>query len=501
MPLPRRKSACPAQGAVAVHDHHANANHGQSPAWTLIVASLALMMAFLDALVVTTALPTLRTSLHASLGSLEWTVNAYNLAFACLLLTGAALGDRFGRRQMLCAGLALFTTASLLAGLAPTAGVLIAARALQGAGAAIMVPLTLTLVTGAYPPERQNWAIGIWSGAGALSGAIGPFAGGAIVQEIGWHWIFWVNVPVGLALIPIALLRVRESHGGHPRLDITGVALATTGLSAITWAIIRTDTAGWGSPQVVVPLAAGLAIVALFAFWERRTQHPMLSPEMFRRASFTAANGISFCLFAGLFGALFLMSQFFQTAQGRTPLQAGTQLLAWSATGVVAAPITGRLADRHGNRPFMLAGLLMQTAGLACVAIIARGQTPFWEMAPLLAIAGSGTAMVFPAVASVVMASVAPRQAGIASGINNALRELGGVFGVAVLASVFSRPGVYSSPGMFVAGFRSALWIAVAFSAAGIPLALSLKPTSAPGAARGGQAEHSSAEAQQAAGR
>src|SRR5579875_2268315 len=299
----------------------------------------------------------------------------------------------------------------------------------------------------------------------------------------------------------IALLRVRESHGGHPRLDITGVALATTGLSAITWAIIRTDTAGWGSPQVVVPLAAGLAIVALFAFWERRTQHPMLSPEMFRRASFTAANGISFCLFAGLFGALFLMSQFFQTAQGRTPLQAGTQLLAWSATGVAAAPITGRLADRHGNRPFMLAGLLMQTAGLACVAIIARGQTPFWEMAPLLAIAGSGTAMVFPAVASVVMASVAPRQAGIASGTNNALRELGGVFGVAVLASVFSRPGAYGSPGMFVAGFRSALWIAVACSAVGIPLALSLKPTTAPGAAREGQAGHSSAEAQQAAGR
>jgi EmrB/QacA subfamily drug resistance transporter len=455
-------------------EDNTGANLRWSPAWTLVVASLALMMAFLDALVVTTALPDLRVSLHSSLASLEWTVNAYNLAFACLLLTGAALGDRFGRRRMLCAGLALFTGASLLAGFAPTIGVLIAARAIQGIGAAIMVPLTLTLVSGAYPPNRQGWAIGIWSGVGGLSGAIGPFVGGAIVQEIGWHWIFWINIPVGLALIPTALLRVSESRGGHPRLDILGVALATTGLSCITWAIIRTSAVGWGSPEVIAALIAGLAIIALFAGWERRTPHPMLPVAMFRRASFTAANGISFCLFAGLFGALFLMSQFLQTAQGRTPLQAGAQLLAWSATGVFVAPIAGRLADRHGNRPFMIAGLLMQTAGLAGLAVIAHEDTAFLEMAPLLTIAGSGTAMVFPTVANELMASVAPPQAGIASGTNNALRELGGVFGVAVLASVFTRPGVYSSPATFVTGFRSALWIAVAFSAAGIPLALSL---------------------------
>jgi EmrB/QacA subfamily drug resistance transporter len=484
-----------------VHDHPATADRQHSPAWTLAVASLALMMAFLDALVVTTALPTLRTSLHTSLASLEWTVNAYNLAFSCLLLTGAALGDRFGRRRMLCAGLTLFTGASLLAGLAPTAGVLIAARVLQGAGAAIMVPLTLTLITGAYPPERHNWAIGIWSGVGGLSGAIGPFAGGVIVQETSWHWIFWINIPVGVALIPAALLRVRESHGGHPRLDITGVALATAGLSAVTWAIIRTDTAGWGSPQVIVPLIAGLTVILVFVSWERRTPHPMLSPAMFRQARFTTANAISFCLFGGLFGALFLMSQFFQTAQGRTPLQAGAQLLTWSATGVIVAPVAGRLAGRHGNRPFMIAGLLMQTAGLAGLAVIARSHTPFWEIAPLLTIAGSGTAMVFPTVAAEVMSSVKPHQAGIASGTNSALRELGGVFGVAVLASVFARPGVYSSPEAFAAGFRSALWIAVAFSAIGIPLALSLKPAaSGPGTAPAGQAEHSTAAAPQVPG-
>jgi EmrB/QacA subfamily drug resistance transporter len=456
-------------------EHNADAARRWNPTWTLAVASLALMMAFLDSLVVTTALPTLRVSLHSSLTTLEWTVNAYNLSFACLLLTGAALGDRFGRRRMLCTGLAIFTGASLLAGSAPTTGVLVAARAMQGAGAAIMVPLTLTLVTGAYPPERRGWAIGIWGGVAGLSGAIGPFIGGAVVQTIGWHWIFWINLPVGLALIPIVLLRVRESHGGHPRLDIPGAGLATTGLFGITWAIVRTNTAGWGSSEVIATLIAGLAVVGLFVLWERRTTHPMLSLAMFRQASFTAANGISFCLFAGLFGALFLMSQFLQTAQGRSPLQAGAELLVWSATGLFVAPIAGRLAGRHGNRPFMLAGLVMQTAGLACLAIIARTHTPFLEMAPLLLIAGAGTAMVFPTVANEVMASVAPHETGIASGTNSALRELGGVFGIAVLASVFTRPGVYSSPDTFVAGFRSALWVAVAFSAAGIPLALSIK--------------------------
>ena len=448
-----------------------------NPVWTLAAASLALMMAFLDALVVTTALPALRSSLHSSLADLEWTVNAYNLTFACLLLTGAALGDRFGRRRMLCVGVAIFVGASLLAGSAPTIGVLVAARALQGAGAAIMVPLTLTLVLDGYPPERRGWAIGIWSGIGALSGAIGPFVGGAVVQAIGWHWIFWINLPIGLAVIPMALLHVRESYGGHPRLDVVGVALATAGLFGITWGIVRTNALGWGSTEVVATLVAGLTIVGAFVLWERRAPHPMLSLAMFRRASFSVSNAISFCLFAGVFGALFLMSQFFQTAQGHSPLRTGAELLAWSATGLLVAPTAGRLADRYGNRPFMVVGLIMQAAGLACVAIVARRDASFFEVAPLLTLSGIGTAMVFPTVANEVMASVAPEQTGIASGTNNALRELGGVFGVAVLASVFNRAGVYSSPDAFVTGFRSALWVAVAFTAVGIALALSSRRT------------------------
>jgi EmrB/QacA subfamily drug resistance transporter len=447
-----------------------------NPAWTLVAASLALMMAFLDALVVTTALPTLRQSLHSTLPNLEWTVNAYNLALACTLLTGAALGDRFGRRKMFCAGVTVFIAASLLAGAASSVDVLIAARALQGIGAAVMVPLTLTLVIEAYPPDRHGWAIGIWSGIAALCGALGPVVGGGVVQAIGWHWIFWINLPVGLAILPVALLRFRESYGGHPRLDIVGLVLATAGLFSITWAIVRTDTISWGGTGVILPLLVGVAIMAAFLLWERRTAHPMLPLALFRRASFSAANAIGFCLFASVFGGLFLMSQFFQTAQGRTPLEAGAALLVWSAWGFFVGPATGRAAGRYGNRPLMFAGLVLWTAGLGCLALIAHRHTGYLEMAPLLALAGIGGPMVFTTVAGEVMGSVPAEQIGIASGTNNALRELGGVFGIAVLATAFNRPGVYTSPDTFVSGFRSALWVAVGFSAIGILLTGFLKP-------------------------
>jgi EmrB/QacA subfamily drug resistance transporter len=447
-----------------------------NPAWTLIAASAALMMAFLDALVVTTALPTLRTSLDGSLGDLEWTVNAYNLAFACLLLTGAALGDRFGRRRVFCIGLTIFIGASLLAGAAWSVDALVVARALQGVGAAVMVPLTLTLVTEAYPPERRGFAIGVWSGVAALSGAFGPIVGGAVVDVANWHWIFLVNLPIGLAILTVALLRFRESHGGQPRLDVVGVVLVTAGLFGVTAGIIRTNTAGWGDARAIALMVGGLLLVGVFLAWERRSRHPMLPLTMFRRPSFGAANGVSFFLFAGLFGALFLMSQFFQIAQGRTPLQTGAALLAWSAWGFVVAPLTARFAMRYGNRPFMLAGLALQTAGFAAIALTAGTDTSYLELAPFLALSGIGIAMVFPTVAGEVMGSAAPAEIGIASGTNNALRELGGVFGVAVLASVFNRAGVYGSPQIFVDGFRSALWIAVVFSVAAIPLAALLGP-------------------------
>ncbi|MEV4557732.1 MFS transporter [Kitasatospora sp. NPDC049285] len=441
-------------------------------AWTLVLASLGVFMTALDTLVVTTALPVLRVSLHGSLTDLEWTVNAYNLCFACLLLTGAALGDRFGRRRMYCVGLGVFTAASAAAALSPTVGALIAARAVQGAGAALVMPLTLTLISEAFPRAQRGTAIGLWGGIAGLAVAAGPVVGGAVVQGISWHWIFWLNVPIGVALIPLAATRLTESFGPRPRLDLLGLLLAGAGLLGLTWGLVRANTAGWTSAEVLGSLLAGALLVAVFLWWEGRSPHPMLPLSLFRRRSFAAANGVSFFLYAGLFGALFLMSQFFQSAQGLTPLQAGVRLLAWTAAPVVVAPFAGRLADRYGNRPFIVTGLLMQTIGLAWVAATASPDLGFAALAAALTVAGVGTSLVFPTVANEVMGSVPEEETGTAAGTNSALRELGGVFGVALLASVFARPGTFTSPTAFVDGFTAALWVGAALSAAGVLIGL-----------------------------
>lgn len=339
--------------------------------WTLVLASLGVFMTALDTLVVATSLPALRADLHASLESLEWTVNAYNLSFACLLLTGAALGDRFGRRRMFTIGLSLFTVASAAAALAPNAGLLVAARAVQGAGAAIVMPLTLTLISEAFPAEKRGAAIGLWGGIAGLGVAIGPVVGGAVVSGISWHWIFWLNVPVGLIVAPLAFARLRESFGPHARLDLPGLALAGSGLLGVTWALVRASAAGWGSTEVVAALLAGVLLLVGFVVWERRAPEPMLPLALFRNRTFAASNGVSFLLYAGLFGALFLMAQFFQICLGYSPLQSGVRLLAWSMPPMFIAPLAGSLADRYGDRPFMALGLGLQAAGLAWVAAIA----------------------------------------------------------------------------------------------------------------------------------
>ena len=319
--------------------------------WTLALASLGVFMVALDTLVVTTALPVLRVDLGAGLPDLEWTVNVYNLVFACLLLTGAALGDRFGRRRMFAVGLAIFTAASAAAALSPSVGALIAARAVQGAGAAIVMPLTLTLLSAAFPAEKRGAAIGLWGGIAGLAVAAGPVVGGGVIDGINWHWIFWLNVPIGLVLVPLALSRLTESFGPRPQLDLVGVLVAAAGVLGLTWGLVRANTVGWGSAEVAATLVAGAALVAVFLAWERRASYPMLPLALFRQRGFTTANAVSFFMYAGLFGALFLMAQFLQTALGDSPLQAGIRLLPWTATPMVIAPIAGGLADRYGNRP------------------------------------------------------------------------------------------------------------------------------------------------------
>jgi len=436
--------------------------------WTLVLASLGLFMVALDTLVVTTALPVLRVDLGASLGDLEWTVNAYNLAFACLLLTGAALGDRFGRRRMFSLGLLGFTVASAAAALSPSVGALIAARAVQGAGAAVVMPLTLTLISEAFPAEKRGAAIGLWGGIAGLAVAAGPLVGGAVVDGIDWHWIFWLNVPIGLILAPLASRLLRESFGPRPKLDPAGVVLASAGLASLTWGLVRANSVGWGSAEVVSTLLGGALVIGAFLAWERRAANPMLPLQLFRSRAFSSANGVSFFMYAGLFGALFLMAQFLQTALGNSPLRAGLLILPWTATPMLVAPLAGALADRFGNRPFMLLGLTLQALGLGWVALIAKPGMGYLELSVALTVAGVGTSLCFPTVANAVAGSVPQQEIGVASGTNSTLRELGGVFGVAVLAAVFTRHGVYSSPQAFVDGFRPALLVGAALTGLGV---------------------------------
>ena len=339
--------------------------------WTFAITSVALFMVVLDNLVVSTALPVIRTDLDATIEQLEWTVNAYTLTFAVFLLTGAALGDRFGRRRMFIIGLVLFTSASAAAALAPSMGVLISARAAQGIGAAIVMPLTLTILSAAFPSEKRGMALGAWSGIAGLAVAAGPLVGGAVVDGIAWQWIFWLNVPIGLAVIPLARM-LDESHGPDKALDLPGLALASGGLLGLVWGLVHGNSDGWSSPQIVASLAAGVVLLAAFVAWEARAKEPMLPLRFFKDRAFSAANGASLAMYFGMFGSIFLLSQFFQTAQGYSPFEAGLRVLPWTAMPMVVAPIAGALSDRIGGRPFLAGGLALQSIGLGWIAAVSE---------------------------------------------------------------------------------------------------------------------------------
>ncbi|HZC61186.1 MAG TPA: DHA2 family efflux MFS transporter permease subunit [Streptosporangiaceae bacterium] len=446
--------------------------------WTLVLAGLGAFMAALDVVVVATALPTLQTHLGASLADLEWTINAYNLVFGGLMLTGAALGDRFGRRRMYVLGLLVFVLGSAMAALSPGTGALIAARVVQGAGAALLVPLTLTLISDAFPAEKRGAAIGIWGGITGLGVAAGPVVGGAIVQGISWQWIFWLNVPIGLAVAALSALRLRESRGPRPQLDFVGMALAGIALFALTWAPVRAPSAGWGSAEVIGSFLAGAVFLAGFLAWERRAVYPMLPLAYFRRRGFATANAVIFFQFISLIGSLFFITQLFQIGLGYSPLQAGLRILVWMATPMLVAPVAGALADKIGNRPFMVAGLVMQAAGLGWLASVAEPGVSYATLVAPLIIAGVGVSMCFPTVANAVTSSVPPADVGVAAGTNNALNALGGVFGVAILAAVFAAHGSYASPASFIEGFRPAEWTAAAVAAAGVIAAVLAPPKS-----------------------
>ncbi len=452
--------------------------------WVVILTGIGSLMAALDTLVVSTALSKIRLSLGASVEQLEWTVNAYNLSFAVLLITGAALGDRFGRRRLYVAGLGLFAAASALSAVAPNVGVLIAARAVQGAGSALIMPLGLALLSSAFPTEKRGAAIGMFSAVTGLAVAAGPLVGGVVVQGLNWQWIFWINVPIALVSMPLVLTKMKESYGPATGLDLPGLALVTAGALGIVWALVRGNQVGWASTETIVSGLAGALLLVGFTGWERRAREPMLPMEFFRSRSFSAGNAAIFLTFASLSTAVFFFAQLLQAGQGYSPLAAGLRLVPWTATFITVAPIAGAMSDRIGERPLMVAGLLLQAAGMAWLALIAQPHLPYSHMLAPFIVAGVGVSMAIPSAQNSVVGAVGDDAIGKAAGANSMMRELGGVFGIAIGVAVFAAAGSYTSPSSFVDGFGPAIGVAAALSLTGAIAGLALPGRRRPARAR-----------------
>lgn len=449
----------------------------ENVARAVTITGLAAFMAGLDNLVIVTALPTISVELGGALDDLEWTVNAYTLSFAVLMMLAAAGGDRFGRRKVFVAGLLVFTLASAAAAMAPDIGWLIAARAVQGVGAAVIMPLSLTLLTAAVPERKRGAALGVYAAVSGVSAAAGPLVGGLVVQELSWHWIFWLNVPVGLLLAPVAWWGLAESRGADARLDVTGTVLVSLGMFGLVYGIVSGHVAGWGSSVTLAVLGAGVLALGLFAWWEKRTDEPMLPPALFGNRAFTGINLAGLLMGVGVFGAIFLLTQFLQTVQGYDPMQAGVRMLAWTAAPMIAAPVSGMLADRFGGRPVVLVGLVLQTLAFGYYAVVISPAVPYVVQLPAFLLAGLGMGLFYAPVAHVLMGSVRTHEQGIASGANAATRQLGATIGVALLAAVFSGFGGFESPERFVDGLRPALWVGAGALALAV-LAVSLVPRS-----------------------
>jgi EmrB/QacA subfamily drug resistance transporter len=442
-------------------------------AWIFALTSLASFMVALDALVVSTALGTIRADLGASIEQLEWTVNSYTLSFAVLLMTGAALGDRFGRRRVYTAGIGVFVAASAACALAPSIGWLIAARAIQGCGAALVMPLAVTQLSVAFPPEQRARALGAFSGVTALAVLLGPAIGGAIAGGLDWQWIFWLNVPIGLVIMPLILRRLPESFGPRTALDIGGLLLITSAVLGVMWGLIRGNSAGWNSLEVIGVLAAGLILAVAFVVWERRASAPMLPLHFFRVRAFSAGNASGFLFFASLYGSTFFLAQFLQIVLGYGPLGAGLRLLPWTAMLFVSAPLAGVLVNRFNERAIMVGGLMLQAIAMAWIGLISRPDMAYPELVAPLMIAGFGAAVI-PASQNAVVSSVEPAEIGKASGIFNMLRQLGAAFGVAILVAVFARAGSFTSAQTFVDGFAPAMGVSAGLSLLGAATGMAL---------------------------
>ncbi|WP_029288912.1 DHA2 family efflux MFS transporter permease subunit [Cellulomonas sp. HZM] len=438
----------------------------------LVAASVPMFMATLDNLVMTTALPVLHTALGASLEQLQWMVNAYTLAFASLMIAAATLGDRWGRRRVFVAGIVVFGLASVASALAGSAGALIAARAAQGAGAAAIMPLSLTLLAGAVPPARRAMAIGVWGAVSGLGVALGPVIGGAVVEGISWQAIFWINVPVAVVAIGLVRYALPESYGRRQPLDLVGLVTAALGVLAVVWAVVHGNEDGWTSGPVLGGLVGGTALLVAFLVRERRTDHPLVPLRLFRIRSFSVANASAFLFSAGVFGSVFVLSQYFQVALGYSPLAAGVRTLPWTAAPMLVAPLAGMLAPRVGVRPLLAGGLALQAVGLAWQALMIGDATTYAELVPGLALAGIGMGLTFAPAATAVLADTVADDHGTASSVNATLREVGGAVGIAALMAVFLAAGGTLSPDGYAQGLRPAALVGAVVVGFGAVVAL-----------------------------
>ena len=443
------------------------ANRTSVKLWVLVLTSLGSLMAVLDAMVVATSLHRIRDELDASIESLEWTMNAYNLSFAVLLLTGAALGDRFGRRRAFMAGLTLFVAASVACALSGSVAWLIAGRAAQGIGAALVMPLAMTLLSAAFPPEERAKALGIFSSITGLALIIGPVLGGAITEGASWQWIFWINLPIGLFLIPLVRWQVPESLGPATAIDLPGTALVTGAALGLVWALMRGNAIGWSSAEVLASLLCGLVLAGGFVTWEGRAAHPMVPMRFFGIRAFSSGIGACFLFCASMYGVLFFLPQFLQFAQNYGPLAGGLRLLPWTATLFVVAPIAGGLVNRIGERALIVAGLVLQALGMGWIAMIAAPDIAYAKLILPLIVAGAGVSMAMPAAQNAVLNAVPKREIGKASGIYNMFRFLGGVSGIAIAAAAFATSGNFASAPAFSAGFATATGISALLSLLG----------------------------------
>jgi EmrB/QacA subfamily drug resistance transporter len=455
--------------------------------WVMALTSTAYFMVVLDSSVLITALPRMQRDLHVGLSSLQWTFNAYGIAFAAGIITAAALGDRFGRRRVFNSGIALFTIASVACALAPSAGELIAARTVQGLAGAVVLPLSLTILTSAFPPEKRGMIVGVYGGLAGLAVALGPIVGGVVTEAIDWHWIFWLNVPIGIVVAPLALRLLPESYGATKRLDLIGGGLVTAGVVALIWALTRANDIGWLSAETVITLAAGIVLLVAFLVWENRVSEPMIPLRLFAVREFAVGNLTTFMMSGAIFAAAFFVTQEFQFARGYSPLGTGLRLLPFFATPMFVSPLAGALSDRVGRRPIMVVGLTLQAIGFVWVAARGSLSTSWIELTVALLVAGIGISMALPTVPTAVLSAVVPEEMGKASGINYMAQRFGTVFAIAIASAVFSASGHLGTPANVTAGFRPAMWVCTAFAVLAALTAFNISPRHSNGRPRRGR--------------